>query len=220
MTLEQALDHLRHGVPIAPSPEFPDAVNTRLASAAQTAARQCTKVPAAATQRVLNLLDVAAHTDPTGGLAPARSGRALATALSPSSGLPCRLQPLLPHSGEDQRSGGGRWTRPSAALRYHWPSTNQPPSRATARPTLFWLADAAASTHNARPSAAAISTWMKTPCSASCALRRRCACALRGHLGAAGGAGADRRRAHGRRTFIGITHLPMRADRQRSGNGR
>jgi len=59
MTLDKALDHLRHGVCVAPSPEFPDAVNTRLASAAQTAARQCAKVPAAATRHVLNLLDVA-----------------------------------------------------------------------------------------------------------------------------------------------------------------
>lgn len=33
MTLDKALDHLRHGVRVAPSPEFPDAVNARLASA-------------------------------------------------------------------------------------------------------------------------------------------------------------------------------------------
>lgn len=59
MTLDQALDHLRHGVRVAPSPEFPDAVNARLVRAPQTAARQCAKVPAATIQRVLKLLDVA-----------------------------------------------------------------------------------------------------------------------------------------------------------------
>jgi len=59
LTREGALELLRHGVRIAPSTSFPDAVNARLASAAETAARQCAKVAPAATRHVLNLLDVA-----------------------------------------------------------------------------------------------------------------------------------------------------------------
>ncbi len=59
LTLEIALDRLRNGVTMAPSSEFPDAVNARLVSAAQTAARQCAKVPPAASRGVLALLDIA-----------------------------------------------------------------------------------------------------------------------------------------------------------------
>lgn len=59
LTYEQALDQLRYGVRIEPSEAFPDAVNARLVSAAQTAAAQCAKVPPAASRRVLDLLDVA-----------------------------------------------------------------------------------------------------------------------------------------------------------------
>ncbi|MDP3163909.1 MAG: hypothetical protein Q8N06_00465, partial [Hydrogenophaga sp.] len=85
LTLEGALDRLRHGVRIAPSTQFPDAVNARLASAAQTAARQCAKVPPAASRRVLGLLDVAVKA-PTAGQRVAwhrRAADALASAFAP-----------------------------------------------------------------------------------------------------------------------------------------
>lgn len=85
LTLETALDRLCHGVTMAPSAQFPDAVNARLASAAQTAARQCAKVPPAASRRVLGLLDVAVKA-PTAGQRVAwhrRAADALASAFAP-----------------------------------------------------------------------------------------------------------------------------------------
>lgn len=85
LTLEGALDQLRNGVSLAPSAQFPDAVNARLASAAQTAARQCAKVPPAASRRVLDLLDVAvkAPTQAQGVAWHRRAADALASAFAP-----------------------------------------------------------------------------------------------------------------------------------------
>lgn len=123
LTLETALDRLRHGVTMAPSAQFPDTVNARLASAAQTAARQCAKVPPAASRRVLGLLDVAVKA-PTAGQRVAwhrRAAAALASAFAPHAASR-RLQPLLPHPRQNQRrrgagTGPGHRPRPGAAGR-------------------------------------------------------------------------------------------------------
>lgn len=85
LTLASALDRLENGVPMAPSEHFPDAVNARLASAGQTAARQCAKVPPAASRRVLDLLDVAVKAPTTAQRVAwhRRAADALASAFAP-----------------------------------------------------------------------------------------------------------------------------------------
>lgn len=85
MTLDAALQLLRHGVDCAPSPNFPPEVNERLATAADVAAAQCRKAPPEANAQVLRLLDVSLRA-PTGAKRIAwhrRAADALAAAYAP-----------------------------------------------------------------------------------------------------------------------------------------
>lgn len=85
LTRETALRRLREGVPMATSEHFPAAVNLRLASAAQTAERQCAKVAPAVSRHVLGLLDVAVRAPTTAQRVAwhRRAADALASAFAP-----------------------------------------------------------------------------------------------------------------------------------------
>ena len=91
LTMASALDRLIDDVPMAPSAQFPDAVNARLGSAGQAAARQCSTVPPTASRHVLRLFDVTVRAPTTAQRVAChqRTADALASAFAPHAA--CRV---------------------------------------------------------------------------------------------------------------------------------